>query len=161
MTADSVQIFTGEAEYQAAIDQVLQHAEKEIRIFDLDLVTMGLERSQRLQAISGFLRAHPGRRLKIVIHDRAALERSGPRLVELIKHFSHLIEVRQTLAETRHLSESWLLADGGHGVIRFHRDHSRGKLSLSTAKEIAPWWSRSDELWQAAEPCSPGSMTGL
>jgi hypothetical protein len=153
--------FESEAAYRAAIDTTLAAARKEIRIFDRDLLQMGLAERGRVRLLEAFLSAGRDRRLCIVLHDIEALEQQMPRLIDLIRLHRHLVEFRRTPDHLRHLADRYVLADEMHGAIRFHADHARGKLVTSLPTELAPWWRRFDDLWQESEVCSPGTTTGL
>lgn len=157
----TIALFDSEAGYRAAIDLTLAGATREIRLFDRDLERLGLDDRAHISLLGSFLGAGSDCRLRIVLHDTCPLEQRQARLVALMRQHTHAIEVRRTPEHLRHLTDSWVLADQKHGAIRFHDDHPRGKSIIDSASEIRPWWLRFDELWQASEPCSPGTVTGL
>lgn len=161
MTAVLTHPIDSERAYRAAIDVTLAAARSEIRIFDRDLLQMGLGERDRVALLADFLAGSRDRRLHIVIHDIVPLEQRLPRLIELMRLRGHMIETRRTPDHLRHLADCWLLADSAHGAIRFHADHARGKLIANLATEIEPWWQRFDDLWQESERCAPGATTGL
>ena len=153
--------FLGEAEFRAALDQAIKAATREIRIFDNNLERMMLNESARADALAAFLAESPTRRLSIVVHQSDYAETRCPRLNTLIRRYPNAVEVRETSDELKHLGDCFLLADQTHGVIRFHRDHARGKLLQNTADEIRPWWQRFDELWRSSTPCLAPTRLGL
>jgi hypothetical protein len=161
MNTPLTQPFDTEGAYRAAIDVTLASARRELCIFDRDLLRMGLGDRNRIALLTEFLAAGRDQRLRIVLHDFAPLESQLPRLIELMRLRSHLIETRRTPDHLRHLADCWVLADAAHGAIRFHADHARGKLVGNQPQEIEPWWRRFEELWHECEPCSPGTTTGL
>jgi hypothetical protein len=154
-------LLTSEADYRRACDTVLSHAQRELLIFDRDLATLQFDRVARLELLAGFLQAAPLRRIRIVLHDPAPLERDAPRLLQLIARFSHMIEVRQSPDNLRHLADTHLLADGRHGVRRFHVDQPRSAIILNDRTYIHPWQQRFEELWQLSHPCLGLNTTGL
>ena len=156
-----IQPFDSESAYRNAIAMTLALARHEIRVFDQDLVAMGLEDSERIDLLRRFLSADRHRRLRIVVHDDAPLQRYAPRSISLLRLFAHAIEVRRTPDHLRQLSDCWVLADAAHGTIRFHFDRPRGKQIWNSEHEIRPWWQRADDLWAESVPCSPASVTGL
>jgi hypothetical protein len=160
MSESVVQAFDSEAGFRAGIDLTLAAACKELRVFDRDLGRMGLETPTRIAALTTFLASGHGR-LKMVLHDTSLLEQRSPRLVGLIRHYGHAIEVRRTPDHLRQVSDCWVLADQSCAAIRFHIDHPRGKLLMASPVDVRPWWDRFDELWEASEACSPGATTGL
>jgi hypothetical protein len=161
MSNEQIFPFDSEAAYRAAIDTTLAAARHEIRIFDHDLLQMALGDKDRAAQIAAFLAGGKDHRLRIVLHDTGPLEQRLPRLIDLIRLYGHLAEVRRTPDHLRHLTDRWLLADGNHGVVRFHGDHARGKLLIAAPTEVAPWWRRFDDLCEESEICSPGATTGL
>ena len=153
--------FNSEAGYRAAIDATLALARREVRIFDRDLARMSLEVPARTVILEHFLSDAPHRRLRVVLHDTEVLERRSPRLMALLRHFGHLTEIRLTPDYLRHLADCLVLADERHAAVRFHADHARGKQLSASAQAVQPYWQRFDELWEASQPVSPGTTTGL
>lgn len=167
MTAPSSQyaLLTGKSEYRAAIDTVLDSAASTIAIFDRDLATLRLEEPQRLAKLGNFLHAqHPSERtkkLRIVIHQTHLLDSHMPRLMNLFTRYAHAVDVRQSPDNLRQLADTHLLADGCHGVRRFHIDHVRCALIREDPTAIQPWQQRFEELWQLSHPCLRIKTTGL
>lgn len=157
----SYRLLTSESEYRQACDTVLSRAEYEIMIFDRDLRALQLDHKARLQLLSGFLATDGLRRIRVVLHDPGPLHREAPRLMQLIARFSHLIDVRQSPDNLRHLADAHLLADDARGVRRFHSDQPRSALILDDPAYIHPWRQRFEELWELSRPCLQISTTGL
>ena len=157
----SYQLLTSEAEYRQACDTVLGRAEHELLIFDRDLRSFQLDQNTRLQLLSDFLATDRLRRIRIVLHDPGPLHRQTPRLIQLIARFSHLIDVRQSPDNLRHLADAHLLADDAHGVRRFHSEQPRSALAVDNPAYIHPWWQRFEELWELSHPCLQLNTTGL
>jgi hypothetical protein len=155
------QSFDTESSYRGAVGATLALAQREIRVFDRDLLALGFEESKRIDLMTVFLIANRSRRIHFVVHDDDPIQRLAPRLLAFLSRFGHAIEVRRTPEHLRHLSDCWVLADGAHGTIRFHRDHPRGKQIWNDKGQIGPWWQRAEDLWLESEPCSPASVTGL
>ena len=153
--------FIGEAEFRAALDTVIAAASHEIWIVDDRLERVRLDDAARAESLARFLAATPMRRLHIVLHDPQYVETRFPRLHTLIRRFPNSVEVRESSAEFKHIADCFLLADERHGVIRFHRDHARGKLLLNAPDQIRPWWQRFDGLWHSATPCLAPTQLGL
>lgn len=158
------QLLTSEADYRQACDTVLSRAEREILIFDRDLVALKFEDTARLAALTDFLRGggiRGIRGIRMVLHDTGPLQRDLPRLTRLIFRFSHAIEVRQSPDNLRHLADTHLLADESHGVRRFHVDQPRSALILDDPACLNPWRQRFEELWELSHPCLQLNTTGL
>jgi hypothetical protein len=154
-------LLTSEAGYRQACDTVLGRAEREILIFDRDLRGLQLEHKPRLGSLVTFLATDHLRRIRVVLHDPAPLHRQAPRLMQLIARFSHMIDVRQSPDNLRHLADAHLLADDAHGVRRFHIEQPRSALVLDDPAYIHPWRQRFEELWELSHPCLQFNTTGL
>lgn len=161
MIDSSYQLLTSEADYRQACDTILRRAEREVLFFDRDLVALRLEDTPRLAVLTSFLQSDDMRRIRIVLHDPGPLERDAPRLMRLISRFSHVIDVRQSPDNLRHLADTHLLADESHGVRRFHVDQARSAIVLDDANYINPWRQRFEELWELSHPCLQIHTTGL
>lgn len=153
--------FDSEAGYRAGIALALAGAQRELRIFDRDLLQMGLEDRAQVERLAGFLAAGSNRLLHIVVHDIAPLQSRQPRLLGLLRNFAHQVVVRVTPEHLRHLAECWVLADENAGVIRFHGDHARGKTVIALPAEIKPWWQKAGDLAAESEACIPWAVAGL
>lgn len=155
------QLLDSEAKYREAIDTILARAERQILIFDRDLVALRIDQKARLDGLSAFLQADPLRRIRIVLHDPELVERNAPHLLRFIGRFSHAIEVRQTPDNLRHLADTHVLADENSGVRRFHVDQPRSALILDNLAYLHPWRQRFEELWSLSHPCLRITTTGL
>lgn len=151
----------GMKDYVAAIDRVLAFAQRSVRIFDRDLEHQGYNAPERVELLRGFLLAHRGNRLQIVVHDVAYLEGRCPRIALLQKHFSHAVQIHQTLEHARHAADPLLLADDAHYLHRFHMDGSRALLALADPQGAEPLLHRFNEIWEASRPALSATTLGL
>lgn len=147
--------------FRHGVLEVVSGALRHIAVFDTDLQETGLESIAAVRALEEFLSSGPGHTIDIVVHDAAFLERHCPRLLALQKRFSHAAAIRRSPADLRHLAESYVLADDGLGVVRFHKDHVRGKLFRNLPEETAVWRSRFTQLWELSEPVAAPTQLGL
>ncbi len=151
----------GNREYIAAIDRVLAFAQRNVRIFDRDLEHLGYNSPERIELLRAFLLANRSNRLQIVVHEVAYLEGRCPRLVQLLRHFSHGVQVHQTLEHARHAADPLLLVDDAHYLHRFHMDDSRALLALADPQGAEPLLHRFNEIWEASRPALSGTTLGL
>lgn len=154
-------LLTSEAEYRQACDTILGLAQREILIFDRDLAALRLEEKARLETLANFLQLEGPRRIRVVVHDPVPLERNAPHLRQLIARFPHVIDIRQSPDNLRHLADTHVLADESHGVRRFHVDQPRSALILDDPDYIQAWRQRFEELWELSHPCLSIHTTGL
>jgi len=148
-------------EYSAAIRQTLESAEGELCVFDPDLAHTGLESSESVVLIERLLLATRRARLRIVLHDTTNLESRSPRLLRLMRDFSHCCEVRRSPGDLRNLTECYLLTSNDTGVVRIHRDWPRGKWFVANPAEAGIWLSRFQQLWECSTPAAPATRLGL
>lgn len=161
MPDSPLEIFDTRAAYQQAIDTVLAVAKKELCIFDPDIKDLDLDSRVRADAISAFLAGGRDRSLRVVLHDPDHLIRNSPRMMGLLKRYSHSFSVRQTPEPLRNLADAFVLADGVSGVIRFHSDHFRGKILLEQPVAVHDWHQRFEALWLESVPGASATQLGL
>ena len=99
-------LITTEADYRHACDVVIARAQYEILIFDRDLSAPRLDEKSRIDLLTRFLAAEGLRHLRIVLHEPEILRSRAPRLMQLFTRFSHLIEIRQSPDNLRHLADT-------------------------------------------------------
>jgi hypothetical protein len=148
-------------EYLDAFDTLLALARRELRIFDPDLVQLGLEAAERLERLEAFLRATRGNRLLVAVHDPTHLTLHSPRFAQVIAAFSTDIAVHQTIGEAARVQDCFVLADGTHVVRRAVAAHPRGVLYRDDPQEGALMWQRFDQIWESSEPTAPPTTLGL
>lgn len=154
-------LINGEAEYRQACDTVIARAERELLIFDRDLAAPRLDEKSRIDLLTGFLAAPGLRRIRIVVHAPEHLRVRAPRLMQLFARFSHLIEIRQTPDNLRHLADTHIIADGMHAIRRFQFDQPRSALTLDDPGDVHPWCQRFEDLWEQSHPCLSANTSGL
>ena len=155
------ELFDTRATFQRAVGTVLSLAKKEICVFDADLRNLEFDARVRADMISAFLAGGRDRSVRMVLHELDHVTRFSPRLVGLLKRYSHCFSIRQTPESLRNLADAFVLADGISGVIRFHADHFRGKLLLEQAVAVHDWQQRFEGLWVEAIPGFSVTQLGL
>lgn len=153
--------FDTRAGYMQALNAVLASAKREICIFDPDLKGLDLDSRGHAEALATFLSGSRDRCLSIVVHNADHISHYCPRLMSLLKRYSHSFSIRKTPDSLRHLSDCFTLADEGNAAIRFHADHFRGKLLLSLPEETQGWRQRFEALWLESLPAVSATQIGL
>jgi len=150
----------GSSEYEAALDCLFARPGRLLRIFDriLGIGYNGLRRSELLQ---GFLVANRSNRIQIVLHDASNLQRDCPRLVDLLRRFSHAISINETQPEAKSVSDPFCILDERDYVHRFHYDGARGVLALDDVATAHLLAQRFELLWQASSPAAGATTLGL
>jgi hypothetical protein len=151
----------GPLEYEQAIDTIIQQAGHQLRIFDYNLRNEGYNSPQRFELLQKFLLASRTNTLVIVLHDIRYLSSECPRMMNLIRQFSHAISVYQTTAEARVATDPFIIADDAHFLHRFHYDHPRAALSLNDKDAALDLIRRFNEIQELSEPAAPATTLGL
>jgi AcrR family transcriptional regulator len=155
------QRFDSEADFRAAVLQVIRLAGRQIRILDTDLQRLPLHGPDATVLLANFVRRAGPESLLVALHEPGYVQRHSPRLVQLLERHSGAIQIRQVPDNLRHLADGHTLADCTHGARRFHRDFPRGSLLLHNPSEVTPWWQRFDELWALSTPLQLTGSSGL
>lgn len=154
-------LFESEADFQLAVDRLLEQPGRELRIFDPDLAALQLNEPARVARIERFLAASRARRLYIALHDSERLTRYCPRMMDLLRRFAHAIQVQQTHEEIAELRDAFLVLDTAHLVRRPEARFARGVLCLDDRAEAFAMRMRFQEIWAASFPAVPPTTLGL
>jgi hypothetical protein len=148
------------AEQVAAIDELVGLAQHRIRVFDHDLSQMGWNQAQRMDRLGAFLRGTRGRSLDIIVHETAYLETSCPRLLSLLRTYSHAVTIYRTGPEARHATDPLVVVDDRHYLHRFHYEQPRASLGIDQPEDTRPLAHRYDEIWATGEPGINATLLG-
>ncbi|PWB57641.1 MAG: hypothetical protein C3F18_03880 [Nitrosomonadales bacterium] len=151
----------GPLEYEQAINTIIKQACHQLRIFDYDLRNEGYNSPQRFELLQNFLLASRANQITMVLHDTRYLASECPRMMNLIRLFSHAISVHQTTAEARAATDPFIIADDAHFLHRFHYDHPRAALSLHDKDAALDLIRRFNEILELSEPAAPPTTLGL
>ena len=145
----------------AAIDTLLGLAKHSIRVFELDLSGMGWNGAARAATITALLRSNPAAKVEIIVHDTGWVERSCPRLLNILKFRDHAIAIRRTGPDARNAMDPLLIVDGVHFLHRFHASQPRAALSIGDPVAAQPLVTRFDAISESAEPGVTPTVLGL
>ena len=85
----------------------------------------------------------------------------GPRLLTLLKAWSHAMTVYRTGPDARHAMNPLVIADDRHHLHRYHADHPRATLMFDAPSATQPLAARFDEIWATGEPGLSATTLGL
>lgn len=151
----------GMADYIAALDTLCGLAQRNLFVFEKNFDDIGFNSETRYNTLRAFLLASPSNRLHLLAHDARPLARRCPRLLLLLRQFSHGMHIYQTPQHLQHLSEPFAVADEAHYVRRFHFDDPRGILAQHDAEGARALKSRFEEIWAASHPAVSATTLGL
>lgn len=148
-------LLTSYGDYDAAVDLALALAETRLDIFDHDLSRLKLEQPSRHAALVRLLSA-PHHQLRIVVQNGAAVVASHPRLMRLLETHGHHFSLVAADEKLQHLSDSMLLADRRHALLRFHREQPRGKMLEDEEEAVTPYERKFQSILdEGGSPLSP------
>jgi hypothetical protein len=153
--------FEGEGEFQQAVDRLLEQPGRELRIFDPDLSSLRLGSPARIAQLDKFLRFSRTRRIFIVVHNTDVLTRRSPRMMGLLKLFTHAIQINQTHEEIRNLQDAFMVLDAQHYLRRPVAEFFRGAIALHDETEGLAMRTRFLDIWAASYPGVSSTTAGL
>jgi hypothetical protein len=156
----SVELMTV-AEQVAAIDELIVLARQRIRVFDQDLSQTGWNQAARVDRLGAFLGGMRGRRLDIIVHDTTYLETSCPRMLNLLRTYSHAMTIYRTGTEARLATDPLLIIDDRHYLHRFHFAQPRSTMGIAQPDQTQPLANRFEEIWATGEPGINATVLGL
>jgi hypothetical protein len=159
--ASSYRRFDSLADSLIAIDDIIGTAIKHIRIFDISLREYGFNGPARVEQLSRFLQQGRNRRLEIILHKTDFLERDAPRFCQLLRTYSHCIEIRKTTHIGQRAMDAFVVADDHSYWHRMHTDHVRAVAAINDAQGTSGLLLRFAELTEASEPGISATTLGL
>ncbi len=163
MSEDALQHtgFDGVADYVAALDRVCAAAQQSLFIFEKDFSDIGFNSEARYDTLHHFLLSSSNSSLRLLAHDAQHLVRYCPRMMMLLREFSHRMAIYQTPAHLLNVAEPFAVADKQHYVRRYHFDDTRGLLALNDPQGARELHARFEEMWQSSHPGATPTRLGL
>ena len=153
------QIF-GNAEYEGAVDTVLEKSSSRIRIFDHAL-GRGYNSPHRCELLRRFFLAGRRNSLQIVLHDSSSIDRNCPRMLLLLRTYAHAISINETHPAAKSVYDPFVIVDERCFVHRFHFDEMRGLSGVDDPIGTHPFIERFAEIWEASSPAISATTLGL
>jgi hypothetical protein len=142
--------FETPSEFRAAFDTLLSGAPRQLRLYDHDLSLFDIDHQPRHASLRALCVAGSGHRIELLLDDISHVARNHPRLMQLVRDFGHVIEIRQADLTAPRPDQAFVLADR-HGVLiradksavhgTFHPDDPHGAVTLH--QNFEAMWQRS------------------
>ena len=164
MPAPVYKLMETNAEAVEAQELVVNAAQRELRIFDVNARTLsdrGFGSPARIEMLRTLLLAARGHRMRIALHDVTAIENQLPRLLDLLTRFSGQIQIHRTLGQAAEARDPMIIADDEHFWRKLHIDQPRSVLTLHNSADTRPFLERFEEIWEKSELAVSGSTLGL
>lgn len=145
---------------ESAIDRVLALAQSKVEIF---AKTLGAEwnAEARVDALRAVCLHSRRSQIRIVVHDAAPIYAQCPRLLTLLRQFSHILAVHETQMAAKHVYDPFVVVENRHFLHRFHYDGPRGLLALNEPNEAKILHDKFEEIWQVSELAISPTTLGL
>lgn len=150
----------GNAAYEDALNSILEKARRTVRIFENSL-DRGYNSPRRFELFRAYLLANPLNRLQIVAHDTQTIDRSCPRLINLLRMHAHAISIHETHQAAKAVYDPFAVVDDLHYVHRFHFEELRGLMAVDDPIGSQPFVERFGEIWEASSPAVSATTIGL
>jgi hypothetical protein len=147
--------------FQASLERLLTQPGRELRVFDPDGAALRLNDATRIEILERFLLASRTRRIYLVLHNIDHVTRQCPRLLTLLRRFSHAMQINRTNEEIREVQDAFLLLDSVHYVRRPVAALFRGAMGLGDENEGQALRGRFGEIWSASYPAVSSTTIGL
>lgn len=148
-------------QFADALEEVLARTKRTLRMFDRNLADFGMNSAAREEQLRSFLLKGRGNRLQIVVHDPTLIASRSPRLMRLVRQFSHAIAIHQTNEDIRNLEDVLVVGDDAHCLRRRHYAHPKGSVYLDDPVETREWLNRFNAIWEHSAPAVSATTIGL
>lgn len=153
--------FASFADYRETMLRLLDRLQRELCVLETDPLMAGLESAHAFSSLAGATLGHPACRLRMIDLDPGVVERACPRLLRLLRQFSHAVAIHTVDALPRGVQGSLAVADGRHLVRRFHFEQPRGEWAFEAVARAKALGLQFDELWAFSRPAVTASVLGL
>lgn len=153
--------FTTPSECRAAFDALLAGTRRRLRLYDRDLDLWALDAPARHMALRAYCVAGGGRRIECLIDDIRQVARTHPRLMQLVRDFGHVLEIRQADGEAPCPEQAFVLGDHQGVLLRADKGAAQGTLRADDPGTSAALQQTFEALWQRAPAHLSATSLGL
>jgi hypothetical protein len=151
----------GISDYVKALDSVCALAKRSLCLFDKNFEDAGFNSEARYETLRAFLLASSANSLQILAHDTSYLAQRCPRMMTLLRQFSHNMQIHRTPLHLQNVAEPFAVADEAHYVRRFHFDDTRGILAQNDPQGARTLHSKFMEMWASSQQSVSATTLGL
>lgn len=151
----------GRAELAAAVLEVIALTRRTLHCADADLSPFGLSTRATVEALHRLLLSRRDVRVRLLVDDERWLERDAARLRQLQRQFPQALELRLAASDDPVGSDSLLLADGRHLLLRMTGRVANGRLTLHDPAQAHPLADGFARRWDVAGYNLPVQPMGL
>jgi len=148
-------------EYQHALDELIAQAHARLRFYDATLENSGFNSAKPYARLRDFCLGGWPRRIEMLVDDPAYLQKHCPRVMHLLRDFSHVLEIRQCDDAAMRPEHAFALADCAGWLRRFDKHALVGQWAANDASGATTLNREFELLWQRAIPSVSFSTLGL
>lgn len=153
--------FETPAEFREAFDALLAGTHRQLRVYDHDLGLLEIDHAPRHAALRALCVAGGGRRIELLLDDISRVARAHSRLMQLVRDFGHVLEIRQADPDAPRPDQAFALADR-HGVLlRADKAAALGTLHLDDAGNAVLLNQNFEGMWQRSPEGVSATTLGL
>jgi len=153
--------FETPAEFRDAFDALLAGTHRQLRVYDHDLSLLEIDHAPRHAALRALCVAGGGRRIELLLDDISLVTRRHPRLMQLIRDFGHVLEIRRADPDAPRPEQAFALADR-HGVLlRTDKAAVHGTLHLDDVRDSVLLNQSFEGMWQRSPAGVSATTLGL
>jgi hypothetical protein len=148
-------------ELRAAFDALLAGTHRQLRVYDHDLSLLEIDHAPRHAALRALCVAGGGRRIELLLDDISLVALRHPALMQLVRDFGHILEIRQADPNASRPDQAFVLADR-HGVLlRADKTAARGTLHMDDARDAVLLNQDFEGMWQRSPAGVSATTLGL
>ena len=147
--------------HDQSLQKILELATQSLRIFDEDLSKLKLEQTENAELLRRFLGTDRQHILCIVVRNAEPFRRESPRLMSLLTLLPQNMTIHESPPHLASLSDSLVIADDRHALVRFHKDGARSKTIIDDAEQCKPYVNRFEDILKEGGEQICASTLGL
>ncbi len=144
----------------AGVDRILPLGRRRILVFETSLGP-AWNRAERIAVLRQFFLDSRRGEIRFLLHDPQSVYARNPRVVELLRRFSHMMTIHQTPHQAKAVYDPFVICDERHYIHRFHFNRGFGTLAIDDAIGAETLFERFEELWSNSEPAISATTLGL
>jgi len=148
------------ASLEAGIDRILLLAGQQILVFAGSLGPAWNQIS-RVRVLRRFCLETRRGRIRFLLHDPRPAYGECPRLLALLRQFSHLMEVHETPYQAKAVYDPFVITDHRHYVHRFHVSRGLGVLGINDPAGAQALSDRFEAMWLESDQAVSATTLGL
>lgn len=147
--------------WHAAFDALLAGTQRQLRLYDHDLRWLDLDAAPRHAALRALCVGGGSHRIELLLDDINRVARAHPRLMQLLRDFGHVLEIRQADPDAPRPDHAFVLADRQGVLLRPDKATVRGTLHPADPGRAAALQQDFEGMWQRSPAAVSATTLGL